>query len=318
MKRYAIQKRIFLIMLCLLMLTLTACSTRYNSDGAETTAPTAEGRNKPLLWRVDGAKGSIYLFGSIHVATEDIYPLDGFIEDAFDECDYLAVEIDMVTLEERMLSDAAFAAEIAPYLYYTDGSTIETMIGTELFNKAKELLLAQDGKYPEAMLNMGKPYMWISMLSSLGTEKAELSEEMGVDLYFIQQARDEGKTVLEVESIYSQLELFESFSPETVKMLISGSLSPSVSALGLQVLYGYWKTGNSGAMDMIFDGQRKTSPDYYDAMFTQRNIHMADVAEEYLDKGQKTFYVVGLGHMLGDGGIVDLLTQRGYTVELME
>ncbi|MBQ7160413.1 MAG: TraB/GumN family protein, partial [Clostridia bacterium] len=46
-----------------------------------------------------------------------------------------------------------------------------------------------------------------------------------------------------------------------------------------------------------------------------RNIGMADKAEEYLAAGQKTFFAVGTGHMVGEGGIADLLTQRGYTVE---
>ena len=53
----------------------------------------------PLMWRVTSPAGqSIYLFGSIHVAEESIYPLPGFIMDAFDSSEYLAVEIDFYAI----------------------------------------------------------------------------------------------------------------------------------------------------------------------------------------------------------------------------
>ena len=55
--------------------------------------------------------------------------------------------------------------------------------------------------------------------------------------------------------------------------------------------------------------------EYNKAMISDRNIGMADKAEEYLAGGGTGFYIVGLAHVVGDGGIIDLLTQRGYTVE---
>ncbi len=38
-------------------------------------------------------------------------------------------------------------------------------------------------------------------------------------------------------------------------------------------------------------------------------------AKRYMAENKNVFFVVGIGHMLGDGGIVDLLKQDGYTVE---
>ena len=45
------------------------------------------------------------------------------------------------------------------------------------------------------------------------------------------------------------------------------------------------------------------------------NLKMAETAEHYITDGKTVFYVVGLAHMLGEGGLVQLLKQSGYTVE---
>jgi uncharacterized protein YbaP (TraB family) len=52
-------------------------------------------------------------------------------------------------------------------------------------------------------------------------------------------------------------------------------------------------------------------------MVTQRNISMADFAEEALDSGKEVFICVGAAHVVGPGAMADLLTQRGYTVEVI-
>ena len=60
--------------------------------------------------------------------------------------------------------------------------------------------------------------------------------------------------------------------------------------------------------------QKELYQEYEKQMFDDRNLHMADKAEEYLKTGKTTFYVVGSGHMVGETGIVKLLRERGYQV----
>ena len=50
-------------------------------------------------------------------------------------------------------------------------------------------------------------------------------------------------------------------------------------------------------------------------MLTDRNIGMADKAEEYLDSGKSVFFAVGAAHMVDSDGVVQLMKDRGYTVE---
>src|SRR5687768_3893920 len=73
------------------------------------------------LWKVTPKVGRnvVYLLGSIHAGTEDMYPLPDEIEAAFDECAVLAVEVDLASQDQEALQ--TFLAENGLYL---DGDTL--------------------------------------------------------------------------------------------------------------------------------------------------------------------------------------------------
>lgn len=57
--------------------------------------------------------------------------------------------------------------------------------------------------------------------------------------------------------------------------------------------------------------------EYNDAMITERNKGMANLAEEMISTGQNVFYIVGAGHMVDysySDGIITQLRKMGYTV----
>ena len=53
---------------------------------------------------------------------------------------------------------------------------------------------------------------------------------------------------------------------------------------------------------------------YNRVMVDDRNLGMLDKAVEYLASGQTVFFAVGAAHMANDIGLVQLLTDAGYTV----
>ncbi len=61
----------------------------------------------------------------------------------------------------------------------------------------------------------------------------------------------------------------------------------------------------------------KIYQEYRDAMETDRNVGMLDVAKEYLESGDTVFFAVGLAHLVAEDGLVFTLRDAGYTVELV-
>ena len=55
--------------------------------------------------------------------------------------------------------------------------------------------------------------------------------------------------------------------------------------------------------------------EYDNAVLTERNDGMLDVAVSYLEGGKQVFYAVGLAHLLSGNGLVQALRDAGYTVE---
>ena len=58
---------------------------------------------KPDLWKVEKGGKSSYLFGSIHLGSEDMYPLSKKVKDAYNQAENLVVEIDLKPGDEQKL-----------------------------------------------------------------------------------------------------------------------------------------------------------------------------------------------------------------------
>ena len=72
------------------------------------TAATA----RDFLWKVSGKTGtvSVYLVGSVHMLTEDFYPLSKAFEEAFKDSDLLVEEADLAECFRTVLSTSTATA----------------------------------------------------------------------------------------------------------------------------------------------------------------------------------------------------------------
>ena len=59
------------------------------------SAPACSGDQPLLLWKIKGENCTLHLTGSIHVGKPDFFPLAEPIEQAFQEADALAVEVNI-------------------------------------------------------------------------------------------------------------------------------------------------------------------------------------------------------------------------------
>jgi len=275
----------------------------------------------PLMWQVTSPDGqTMYLFGSIHAAGEELYPLPTAVTKAFDRCDALAVEVDMVAFETDMKAQM----DMTQRLMYPSGQTIADEIGDELYEKAKSVLVQLEPElklgFPLDMMDNFKPFMWESLLTSVSIERAGLSAEHGLDMYFLKSAKERDIEIIEVESMDEQLDIMLGFSGPVNAYLLEGLLDVEGAALELKELYSLWKQGDALMIEEFLDSDFEGMPEelvdeYKDSFMTQRNLKMAEAAEQYMTEGKTVFYVVGLAHLLGEDGLVELLKHSGYTLE---
>ena len=63
--------------------------------------------------------------------------------------------------------------------------------------------------------------------------------------------------------------------------------------------------------------EKKLYEEYNNAMIVERNENMTDWAEEALEDGEEVFICVGAAHVVGPGAMAEMLSDRGYTVEIV-
>jgi len=281
----------------------------------------------PLFYKVTGTDGQeMYLLGTIHVGDEATAFLPQEIYDALDASDALAVEADIIAFEEAMQNDPQLAAQVLAAYIYADGSGAKAHLSEDTYQAAVKLLKAS-GNY-NAVAEMMKPSIWQNSISNFYIQQGYgLQGDKGVDMRLLKLAKDQGLEIREVESGLFQMEMFGSYSDDLQAFLLEDLLAadPFQYYAETAELYALWCAGDEAALrEAVLDdlsdmteAELALYEEYNQAMITDRNATMLEVAIEYLESGDTVFYAVGLAHLLAGNGLVDALRDAGYTVELV-
>lgn len=315
--------RLFLVIIVLL--TFTGCGK--DKEKEKTKEPEVKiNNNDAIIWEVKSDTATVYLVGSIHVARESTYPLQQVLLDAFADSDALAVEANIVD----GMKDEELMAEMALMMMYTDGKTARDYLSDETEKLLDEYIakngiggMGKDSETAE-YLYMFKPWVLQSLIENDLAIASGLISDLGIDMYFINEANKRNMEIIEVESLMFQYNMFESFSPELQEYLLKSSLETDREEYKTNLLETLeaWEKGDVAKLEELFFMQEedltaeeiKLVEQYSKALIVDRNIGMADKVEELLKGDKNVFYVVGSGHYVGDVGIIQLLTNRGYTV----
>ena len=325
------KKLLSLLLVLVMCLSFVACGTNNETATADTatteatTAPVSKG-STPLLYKATSDNGGeVWLFGSIHVGNDDMYPLPDYVNNAYNEADSLAVEVDVIDMEENAMEYIADYQKVM----YLDGTTIKDHISEDLYNDAVKIL--EDNDYYTSMLDFYYPSMWSSFIEVFEYENSGYDSKKGIDMHLLNLAKENKKNIVEIESASSQITLLGEFSEELqilqLEEVVAG-YNTEESKTYLKDLVSAWTSGNEESITAIIcedsssedytEEEMKLLEEYNQKMLVDRNILMADFAEKALKDGDSVFICVGTAHIVGEGAMVDLLRDRGYTVEIVK
>lgn len=318
------KNKIFKLFLVLVMLiSFTGCGKEKKKE-VEKEPLVEVNNNDALIWEVKSDTSTVYLVGSIHVANDDTYPLQQKILDAFESSDAIAVEVDVVAMQQ----DSELMIEISNMMLYTDGTNLTNHISEDTLSKFNDYVaeygISMLSSEQIELLYMYKPWVLYSLISNDMIEEAGFDSNSGIDVYFINKANEKGMEVIEVESARFQYDMMDSYSEELQEYLLKSLMTESreASIKELKDMLDIWENGDVLALETLLAGETTNLTEdelalyneYNKAMIIDRNIAMADKVEELLKGDKDVFYMVGSAHMVGEDGIVQLLQERGYTV----
>ena len=292
--------------------------------------------SKGFMWEVKSGENKVYLLGSIHLASYDIYPFSNDILQAFQSSDALIIE----ALTSNVEANTALTMQ---YGIYNDGTTLKDHVSAETYQKTVEIaaLLGLD----EASIAMYKPwlissmYEQISMTSATNNEDVQIASLLGIDNKFVLDATIYGKPVYELEGMEFQYKVFESYSDELDEFLLMSSIVSANDFLSGKSQKGndtfeewleYWHDGDVEAMSKVLTADNdlpelstedtKTydalNEEYMEKLITTRDVGMADKIDQLLKgEGSATYFVVvGAFHYISDYSVLDILEEKGYTI----
>lgn len=298
--------------------------------------------SKGFLWVIESGENKVYLLGSIHIASTDMYPFCNNIKKAFAEADETWFEINLLLPEinTNVTEDMMF---------YTDGTTLKDHVSPEVYEKTL-LAVSVLGMTEEDILPIKPVALW-SLLSTfvyVGEDNENSLTELvsGIDQSLLYDASMYGKKIGELEGYELQSNILNSFSDELNEMLLYDTVSSFIDLIeGKEVTE---KTGTSqdswekawieGDVDaflseiswevisdfpVITEEEEaeikelsKLMDEYKEKLITNRDIAIADKIDKMLKADGSTTYfiVIGAGHYISDYSVIDILEEKGYTV----
>jgi uncharacterized protein YbaP (TraB family) len=265
---------------------------------------------KNFLWRVQSKRNTVYVLGSIHLLKKDVYPLSRTIELAFEESDILAVEADVndiSRLDLQKLMESAF---------YQGNDSLEKHVSGKTFNVIREET-ARAGLPMDLVYNQ-KPWFLGLTLESIELMKSGYDPNYGIDKYFLSKAEGR-KKISELESLDYQINLLAGLNDEEQELFLLYTLRElRILVQEVDKLVDAWKSGAVEKMESTITkslAEDRRFYTIYDKLVYKRNRSMAQKIEGYLKTNGTYFIVVGAAHLIGDKGIIQLLKDRGYSVE---
>lgn len=273
---------------------------------AAVPASAAERFGEGLLWRIDG-KGApaSHVFGTIHLADPRVTTLPAPVGREFKQSRSLTIEAG--------LDSSSFAA-LANRMIYADGRDLSGVAGEELFKRTAAL--AGGLGLPEPAVRLFKPWALALLLSAPPQDPAGV-----LDYVLARMALEQGKTVMELESLDEQVSVFEGMSEADQVALLRHAVNnyerlPQVIGRLIEVylkrdLAAMWRiseeSGGGG------EETKRVNQMFAQRLIYDRNTRMAERMEAQLKQGG-AFIAVGALHLHGDRGVLALLERRGWRV----
>lgn len=273
--------------------------------------------NAQLLWRVSGGNcfKSSYLFGTIHLESKNYIDSVPGLNDAIASVDAIYGEIVKDDLRSSKAMSNVLKQSIAPA-----DSTIDKLLSAEDYALVDSVVR----EYMKGIIGLDRLKKYKPLTVIMQLEAMQLMKYIpdyksllsGLDLGI--QARGEalGKYVGGFETVEEQLAIaYGSSLEDQAKTLVDMCRKDKDFAKNNETMYAVYHSQDLRALE-----QHLTNPDTgmsaeeLERMCYSRNRKWIEKIVSTMPV-QSMLIVVGVGHLVGEDGLINLLRSRGYVVE---
>jgi len=175
---------------------------------------------------------------------------------------------------------------------------------------------ANNGGLPVAALDNMKPWLASEFLTVAAAANAGLSPELSADEALKSRAAAQGKNVVYLDTMENQITR-AARQPDFVQIKMLNDTLEGFNTLGddLTKVAQAWSVGQTDYLtrELIVETKNR-SPDIYQSLFDDVNREWARPLTRFMEGSGTGFAAIGIGHLLGEDSLQELLADQGYEV----
>jgi uncharacterized protein len=261
------------------------------------------------VWAIHGDHNTVYLAGSVHL----LKAADANLPSGFDRA-YKGSKAVVMELALDKIDPMSMASWMMENGMLKDGATLRTTIGDERYRRVSK----------EAE-RLGVPTETIDMLQSwvVGLQLVEMQyvqlgfdPQSGVEQQLEHKAQADGKPISGLETLDEQLGVLQHMSNADQARFLDMVVSEMHDVEGeTQSVVNAWRSGDAAKLAALLSDEYASFPNLYRVLVSERNKRWVPQIEKLLHGNQDAFVVVGALHLVGDGGLLELLRHDGFKPE---
>jgi uncharacterized protein len=197
------------------------------------------------------------------------------------------------------------------------GTTLRSVLGEQRY--ARVTAAAADLNMPMIGLDGLAPWVVGIEITDMAYEHAGFDPEQGVEEQLLRLAQADHKPTAGLETMAEELGSLSSLSSaDQIRMLDQTIDELKDLKSETREITGAWRAGNAARLAALLATEYSSFPALYKPLVTDRNRRWLPQVEQLLKSGDNVLVVVGALHLVGDGGLLELLRARGYTVKQLD
>jgi uncharacterized protein len=258
------------------------------------------------VWAVHGAHGTVYLAGSIHLLPAQDATLPAAFERAYADSARLVMELDLGKLDPLEAAGWMLAhGTLSP------DESLRTLLGEARY--ARVSAAAESRGLPAVVFDTQAPWVIGIELADLEYERLGFDPRNGVEEQLVRRTQADHKPTDGLETLDEQLGGLEALPrTEQLRLLDQTLAELDEPAEDLRDVLDAWRQGDATRLASLLAREYHDFPALYGPLVTTRNQHWLPKIEQLLKAQDNSLVVVGSLHLVGDGGLLELLRKDGY------
>lgn len=261
------------------------------------------------VWAIHGDHNTVYLAGSVHLLKAE----DSSLPPGFDRA-YKGSKAIVMELAIDKIDPMATAQWMMENGMLKEGTTLRAEIGDERYGRVSKEA-ARLG-IPMEAADMLQPWVLGLQLVEMQYMQLGFDPQKGVEQQLEHKAQADGKPISGLETMDEQLGVLQGMSKSDQARFLDMTVTEMHDVEGeTQSVVTAWRSGDAAKLAALLSDEYKSFPNLYKALVTERNKRWVPQIEKLLHGNQDVFVVVGALHLVGDGGLLELMRRDGFKPE---